>query len=111
MKFYLFNVTNPDEVMDGQKPILTEHGPYSYIETRYKVDIEMNTDAYIQAGQYKEFHFDKATSCETCEKTDEYTVINGPLVGFLSLFNNEPGLSRYKELVVVFMFHYTRNLI
>ena len=97
--------------MDGQKPILTEHGPYSYIETRYKVDIENNTDAYIQAGQYKEFHFDKATSCETCEKTDEYTVINGPLVGFLSLFNADPVLSRYKELVVVFMFHYTRNLI
>ena len=84
--------------MNGSKPVLTEHGPYSYKETRTKVNIEMNTDAYIQGGQYKEFHFDKAASCETCDKTDEYTVINGPFVGFLSLFHayNLP----YYELVI-----------
>lgn len=29
-KFYFFNVTNPDAVMDGAKPILNEMGPYVY---------------------------------------------------------------------------------
>ena len=104
MKFYLFNVTNPEEVIAGAKPVLTEHGPYSYKETRIKVDIGLNTTAYIQAGQYKEFDFDEAASCETCDKNDEYTVINAPLVGFLSLFNNGGTLGKgYKELVFYFI--------
>lgn len=30
MKFYLFNVTNPDEVVSGGIPMMAETGPYVY---------------------------------------------------------------------------------
>lgn len=30
MQFYLFNLTNPIEVLDGEKPAVYELGPYTY---------------------------------------------------------------------------------
>jgi hypothetical protein len=29
-KFYFFNVTNPQEIGNGRKPILVQMGPYTY---------------------------------------------------------------------------------
>lgn len=29
-KLYIFNITNPDEVMAGEKPKLEEFGPYHF---------------------------------------------------------------------------------
>lgn len=29
-KFYLWNVTNPDEVMKGEKPVMKDIGPYVF---------------------------------------------------------------------------------
>nr|AXU25117.1 sensory neuron membrane protein 1-2 [Cyrtorhinus lividipennis] len=36
---YIFNVTNPDEVMNGAKPILQQVGPYRYEEWKTKEGI------------------------------------------------------------------------
>ena len=36
MKYFVFNLTNPDEVMDGAIPNVTQMGPYSY---RYSVNL------------------------------------------------------------------------
>ena len=92
MKFYMYNIENPDEIIAGtEKPRISEKGPYSYIEERRKIDIsdESNSKEYIQFGQYKAYSFDKDTSCETCNKDDVITVVNGPLIGLLYVFNKE----------------------
>ncbi|XP_054015227.1 sensory neuron membrane protein 1-like [Hylaeus anthracinus] len=38
-RIYLFNVTNPDEITAGAKPILKEVGPYFYDEYKHKVNL------------------------------------------------------------------------
>ncbi|XP_058792641.1 sensory neuron membrane protein 1-like [Phymastichus coffea] len=43
--FYFFNVTNPDEIDKGEKPILREVGPFSYDEWHEKTNlIDYETD-------------------------------------------------------------------
>ena len=88
----MYNIENPDEIIAGtEKPRISEKGPYSYIEERRKIDIsdESYSKEYIQFGQYKAYSFDKGTSCETCNKDDVITVVNGPLIGLLYVFNKE----------------------
>ena len=49
MKFYMFNVTNTDEIKDGKKPILEEIGPFTYKEVRKKENI-LNVEDHISYG-------------------------------------------------------------
>ncbi|XP_023289833.1 sensory neuron membrane protein 1 isoform X2 [Orussus abietinus] len=39
-KIYIFNVTNPEGIQKGEKPIVKEIGPYFYDEYKEKVDLE-----------------------------------------------------------------------
>ena len=91
MKFYVYEVQNPNEIIAGtEKPYILERGPYSFRENRTKIDIgkrDDDSDLFIQFGQYKEYYFDKETSCEECNKDDVLTVLNVPLVGILFAYS------------------------
>nr|QNL15118.1 sensory neuron membrane protein 2 [Aulacocentrum confusum] len=39
-KIYMFNITNPDDIKNGGKPIVQEIGPFFYDEYKQKVDLE-----------------------------------------------------------------------
>lgn len=39
-KIYIFNVTNPKEIANGEKPVVKEVGPFFYDEYKEKVDLE-----------------------------------------------------------------------
>ncbi|XP_054846550.1 lysosome membrane protein 2 isoform X2 [Eublepharis macularius] len=41
MQFYMFNVTNPTEVLDGETPLVVEIGPYTYRELRPRVKVHI----------------------------------------------------------------------
>ena len=44
MNFYLFHVENPVEIQRGEKPRVTERGPYAYRETREKRNLKRYED-------------------------------------------------------------------
>ena len=99
-KYYFFHVTNPDEILDGNTPNLTEVGPYVYKETRKKQNVIPLGDDELQYGQYIRYDFDlERTQSEgclhpvtglPCRKSDVLTVINAPLVGVLNIIESLP---------------------
>ncbi len=44
MRFFIFEVTNPVEVRAGGKASFIERGPYSYTETREKINISSESE-------------------------------------------------------------------
>ena len=95
MKFYVYHVTNPDQVVDGtEKPFVQEKGPYAYREARSKIHSNFSEEStFVIYGQVKTYHFDKEKSCENCDKDDVVTVINAPMVGLAYIIQTDPGLA------------------
>lgn len=63
LQFYVFNLTNPAEVSIGTgKPYLVELGPYTYRETRRKVNITWNDNGTVSYKQIRSWFFDEGMS-------------------------------------------------
>lgn len=56
---YLFNVTNPTEVLAGERPRLQEVGPYVYRERRERFDVQFGdgSEAHTVRFKYRIFYF------------------------------------------------------
>ncbi|XP_076296400.1 sensory neuron membrane protein 2 isoform X2 [Lasioglossum baleicum] len=87
---YLFNVTNPDEVMRGENPNLVEHGPYVYDEDiqRYVQDINEETDeiTYITRTMYT---FNRRRSVNVSSR-EKITILNPAYVGTIVTLSTLP---------------------
>ncbi len=58
IKYYFFNVENPEEIKSGAKPVLKQVGPYIYKEKRLKQNIVPIGDEELQYGQWISYTFD-----------------------------------------------------
>ncbi|XP_053212123.1 platelet glycoprotein 4-like isoform X2 [Panonychus citri] len=125
LKFYVFHVDNPEAILAGEKPILVQKGPYSFLEKRVK-----EIDGYHECGDevvYKEtktYHFDPETSRKSASLDDVVTHINVPAMTvmgasfhlpqkgmgqiFRSLF---PQLATQKTKTTMFLNHTVRELL
>ncbi|XP_005103573.2 scavenger receptor class B member 1 [Aplysia californica] len=74
MQFYVFNVTNVEEVLAGEKPYLTQWGPYTYRERREKFNIVWNPNGTVTYKQNRTFHFIPEMSKGS--ETDMITTVN-----------------------------------
>ncbi|XP_018111243.2 platelet glycoprotein 4 [Xenopus laevis] len=73
--FWIYHVTNPDEVMNGGKPALEQKGPYIYL-VRYlpKENITQHQNNTVSYWQPNGAIFQREGSCGSEE--DKYTVLN-----------------------------------
>ncbi|CAI5438718.1 unnamed protein product [Caenorhabditis angaria] len=83
MKFYFFNLTNPDEVKyNAAKPCLVEIGPFAVRESEEKKYIEFNGDSTQMFYQnYKKYILNKENSCEDCDWNMNLLFPNPPGLG------------------------------
>lgn len=105
MQYFMFNLTNPEQVMDGAIPNVTQIGPYSYKELRSNKVINWTSDKSIVTFMpNRTFIFDPDTSCAGCnDKEDSFVTVNIPLLTVaLKLKNTDlTNYSRCLELLQI----------
>lgn len=84
MEFFFFNMTNVDEFMAGAKPRVTQVGPYTYREYRYKENVSMvENGTKVSAYTTKTFVFLREKSVGDPSE-DNITTVNIPVWAAMS---------------------------
>ncbi|CAL8137067.1 unnamed protein product [Orchesella dallaii] len=81
MKVYFFNVTNPDDVKRGEKPILDEVGPYVYQQKRQRVVENISVENDTISFRPKITYYFRADLSEGRLETDVMTLVDIPYAG------------------------------
>lgn len=80
IQFYFFNVTNPEEILQGEIPRLEEVGPYTYRELRNKANVQFGENGTtISAVTNKAYIFERNQSVGD-PTVDLIRTINIPLL-------------------------------
>ncbi|XDC63861.1 hypothetical protein R6Z07M_015043 [Ovis aries] len=99
LSVYFFNIVNPEEIIQGQKPQVQERGPYVYREFRHKSNITFNNNDTVSFLEYRSYQFqpDKSRGQES-----DYIVMPNILVLSASMMmENRPG---FLKLMMTFVF-------
>eukprot|EP00887_Chlorella_sp_A99_P005592 scaffold1.g5592.t1 len=56
IKFYFFNITNVEGVRAGERPVLQELGPYTFLKHRQKLNVTFSPDGQRVSFQEYAFH-------------------------------------------------------
>lgn len=84
MEFFFYNVTNPEEFMEGKKPRVNTMGPYTYREYRPKINVTFVEDGKkVSALTPKTFVFVPEMSAGD-PRTDNVTTVNIPAVAVMN---------------------------
>ena len=86
---YFFHVNNPDEILNGAKPILVEKGPYAYEEYYNKFDISWTDNGdVVRYNTQKYYLFNQDRSNAGLSENDNLTLLN-PTVAALRFYLND----------------------
>ncbi|KAK7114450.1 hypothetical protein V1264_000508 [Littorina saxatilis] len=88
MQFYMFNLSNQDEVKQGGRPVVYQVGPYTYREKRKKFDIVFNDNGTVTYRQKRTFFFMRNMSVGP--DTDMFTTANPPVLAVVNSLQYAP---------------------
>ncbi|XP_030598491.1 lysosome membrane protein 2c [Archocentrus centrarchus] len=89
MQFYFFNLTNPQEVLDGERPAVLEIGPYTYREYRPMEQIDFQDNGTkVTAVNTKTYIFQPNMS--RGPESDLIRTVNIPAMTVMERFKNNP---------------------
>lgn len=85
---FYFHVHNPDEIVKGAKPQVTEVGPYAFREYFYKFDIEWSDDGdTVTYNTQKYYVFDESRTGPGLTLNDSLTLPYVTPLAFQYLIN------------------------
>ncbi|KAM4649497.1 scavenger receptor class B member 1 [Amazona ochrocephala] len=88
MSMYFFEVLNPNQVLQGEKPVLYQRGPYVYREFRYKTNITFHDNDTVSFLEYRTLFFQPELSNG---REDDYIVVpNILMMGAAVMMENLP---------------------
>eukprot|EP00057_Strongylocentrotus_purpuratus_P027008 XP_011681482.1 PREDICTED: lysosome membrane protein 2 isoform X2 [Strongylocentrotus purpuratus] len=79
LEFYVWNLENPEGVVKGDKPNVTERGPYVYREERPKVNVTEHENGTVSYTSPQSFYLDLDLSVGD-PMVDTFTTLNLPLL-------------------------------
>uniref|UniRef100_A0A8C7XKM7 Lysosome membrane protein 2 n=1 Tax=Oryzias sinensis TaxID=183150 RepID=A0A8C7XKM7_9TELE len=99
MEFFFFNITNAEDCLNGAKPKVTQIGPYTYREYRYKDNVTMvENGTMVSAYTMKKFVFLREKSVGD-PAVDNITTVNIPSWAVMEKMKD----SWFRTMVSMFM--------
>ncbi|ETO24261.1 hypothetical protein RFI_12901, partial [Reticulomyxa filosa] len=98
--FYVFNITNPYEVLNGSIPQLQEIGPFIYRRFEFKNDVVFSEDSCTVSYRYSfsfEFQEDMTNSQNSVGINETVTVLNPGVLTFFNTMNTGFALTSWAE--------------
>uniref|UniRef100_A0A0B7ADR5 Lysosome membrane protein 2 n=1 Tax=Arion vulgaris TaxID=1028688 RepID=A0A0B7ADR5_9EUPU len=97
---WMFDVVNSAEVLQGDKPVLIQKGPYTYREVRHKFDISYNKSGTLSYREEISYFFQPDMSVGS--ENDTFVSVNLPMLTVVELLRWEPKwLKEVIEIVFV----------
>ncbi|XP_041066844.1 lysosome membrane protein 2-like [Carcharodon carcharias] len=87
LQFYFFNVENQLQILQGERAIVKQLGPYTYKQPRHRGKVSLFKNGTISATTYTSFIFEPAMSVGD-PRNDLVTTINIPLVTMLQMLKH-----------------------
>ncbi|XP_012672722.1 scavenger receptor class B member 1 isoform X2 [Clupea harengus] len=88
MSVYFFNVLNPQEILNGEKPMVEQRGPYVYSEKRWKDNITFHENYTVSYKEYRQYHFERDMSVG--DESDVVTIPNMLVLGAAIMMEKLP---------------------
>lgn len=88
-KVYIFNITNPQKVQEGELPIVKEVGPYVYKQFRKKTVKEFSDDGTSVTYTQQQFYEFDGKASQPLVESDRIVALNMQMNAFLQVFERE----------------------
>ncbi|ETO05042.1 lysosomal integral membrane glycoprotein, partial [Reticulomyxa filosa] len=98
--FYVYNITNPYEVLNGSIPQLQEIGPYIYRRFEFKSDVVFSEDSCTVSYRYDfsfEYQADMTNSQNSVGINETVTILNPEMLTFFNTMNTGFALTAWAQ--------------
>uniref|UniRef100_A0A3B5MPV2 Scavenger receptor class B member 1 n=1 Tax=Xiphophorus couchianus TaxID=32473 RepID=A0A3B5MPV2_9TELE len=88
MSVYFFHVLNPEEILNGEKPMVEQRGPYVYRKQCRKENITFHPNSTVSYREYRRYFFEPSMSVGN--ESDVITIPNMLVLGAAVMLEDLP---------------------